>query len=119
MAHKINETLLATCIVKPAVIQNNDLIQWVQDNGNNAQWLLAHTLEGIVWGRREESNATWLIPEMVSSFRQPTLRQKKPQQLKKLQQLWLFGENGEIYLWWDGGMWQQREIIEGHVEFKP
>lgn len=75
-------------------VSNSDVAGSLQTPGT-AQWLLAHTYTGVVWGRAE--NGRWLLsPNNL--------------QTETVLQLRLFSENGETFFWRDESGWWQRTI---------
>lgn len=91
--------LLKTDITAP----NNDLKAWVVKKAEELalQWMLAHADDGVIWGRVE--NGELLTSHDVFGTQvSPKLR------FTTLQQLRLFGPEGELLLWQGIQGWQAR-----------
>ncbi len=77
---------------------------WLKKQGSPYRWLLAHTFDGVIWGRWENDN--WLLSSgLIKSS--PQLNQAE------LLELRLFGETGEAYVWRDGADLYWRTIADG------
>ena len=79
-----------------------DLRTWLvaQAQEHELVWLLAHADDGINWGMVQDSKLT-VSGDLYPSYA-PLLR------VETLQQVRLFGERGELYLWQADGVWQGR-----------
>lgn len=76
--------------------------KWLEMQGNPYQWLLAHTYDGVVWGRWDDGwqLSSGLIdnsPELTAAM---------------LLELRLFGPDGELYIWRDGPDLRARAIVD-------
>lgn len=80
-----------------------DLRGWLSEQMEEAA-LLAHTDDGLVWGRVQDGKVRIVHDVFPDVF--PLLREET------LWQLWLFGPDTELYLWRDGDRWQRRLITE-------
>ena len=68
-------------------------------------YLLAHTLDGAVWGKVENSVlklSSEVFPELSPTLTNDILLEAR-----------LFGEKGEVFIWHNGNEWTLREIVEG------
>lgn len=76
-------------------VLNGSSSSWLQSD--KAQWLLAHCDDGVVWGF-QNSQELWQLSSNVSfpSVKQPV---SPALQEETLQQLRLFGEEGELLVW--------------------
>ncbi|WP_129675900.1 CRISPR-associated protein Csx19 [Candidatus Chloroploca sp. Khr17] len=59
----------------------------------SARWLLAHSLDGITWGRYERTTQTWLLGHTIAPEISP------PLQRQMLLELRIFGAAGEVLIW--------------------
>lgn len=85
-------------------LTNFEVEDWLAGQTDRYQWLLAHTTEGVVWGRRQGTN--WqLSSDLIPS--------SPPLDTKALLELRLFDEMGEVYLWRDGDNFYGRWIKDG------
>lgn len=80
-----------------------DVLTWLLAQTKCFTWLLAHTEQGVIWGKSEANK--WV-----------TRTQIRPQYLLQVR---LFCKNGELYAWRNGdGAWQAREILDDETD-KP
>lgn len=78
-------------------------------DGTGLRWLLAHCDDGVVWGRRDQGEASWLLSSAVAPALSPRIRRES------LQQLRLFGEHAEVLLWrTEGGLRGRRLSDSAH-----
>ena len=77
---------------------------WLAKQGSPYRWLLAHTFDGVIWGRLDASS--W----QLSSGLIPGSPQLNHDELLELR---LFGETGECYVWRDGANLYCRTIMDG------
>jgi len=72
------------------------LLAWVCDGAAPVdvagRWLLAHCDDGVVWGIRGDDDR-WTLSGQVFPSESPTLTKKSVQQLR------VFGEDGELLVW--------------------
>jgi CRISPR-associated protein (TIGR03984 family) len=96
---------------------NDALWIWLEEQANKdnrtLMYLLAHAEDGVIWGRFDEGKLTtaetiFCKPDFKVDF--PTLR------LPTLQQCRVFGQNGEVFLWWSGEKWRSRFIGNPEVD---
>ncbi|MEZ4644804.1 MAG: CRISPR-associated protein Csx19 [Chloroflexota bacterium] len=81
------------------------MADWLSKQGSPFRWMLAHTFDGVIWGRLEASN--WVLSSgMIPGS--PQLNQAA------LLELRLFGEKGEAYVWRDGADLYYRTILDGN-----
>jgi CRISPR-associated protein (TIGR03984 family) len=83
-------------------------VDWLHNNASGYQYLLAHAHDGVIWGKVTEEGGISTAHHAVSTD-YPPLRKET------LQQARLFGEQGELYLWWNGTEWHSRQISD-HAE---
>lgn len=84
------------------------LLSWLSEKMKSHQltWLLAHAYDGIIWGKMKEDGQLALSHDAFSNV-SPPLR------LITLQQVRLFGEQAELFLWQDGnGAWRMRLVSD-------
>lgn len=95
-------------------LTNFETKTWLAGQTDGYQWLLAHTTEGVVWGRRE-GTAWHLSSGLIPS--------SPPLDTNALLELRLFDETSEVYLWRDGahfcGRWIKDDVTvsDGTHEF--
>ena len=80
------------------------ITDWLQKQTQSYEWLLAHTYDGVIWGRLDGTD--W----QLSSSLNPNAAQLTNDTLLELR---LFGESGECYLWRDGTTFNVRTISDG------
>jgi CRISPR-associated protein (TIGR03984 family) len=87
----------------------DDLSGWLvaQAQAYNLPWLLAHADDGVNWGRIAQGKLT--ISHDYYAQYAPCLR------AETLQQVRLFGEAGELYLWQMDGQWRGR-FLAGNAD---
>jgi len=87
-----------------------DLHTWLEEQAavHNLRWLLAHADDGVIWGEIR-GNKLYLSSVLVP----PLLR------LETLQQMRVFGNEGELLLWRSDHAWQIRMIIAGEGQMTP
>jgi len=81
-----------------------DLLEWLRKQSDDLEYLLAHTHSGIIWGRQDETG--WVLSSDVLED-QPAL------EAASLQQLRLFNQNKEIFVWQDDTGLNGRQITDG------
>lgn len=83
------------------------LQDWLRQQAKVESWLLAHAIDGVIWGRVNESHL--VTSHEVAATVSPPLR------LETLQQLRLFNPAYEVRLWRDQttDQWWTRKIEEG------
>lgn len=91
--------------IKDQAITLTDLDDWLSAQ-TDYQWLLAHAYDGVIWGWYNQAESQWELSSSVVK-NSPQLR------LGWLQELRLFGPQGECYLWSQNNQWQQRTITDG------
>ncbi|MHA1423860.1 MAG: type III-D CRISPR-associated protein Csx19 [Candidatus Thorarchaeota archaeon] len=69
---------------------------------NSTKWLLVHQDDGVVWGLRE--NDGWKLSSKVFPNVSPTLS------LARIQQLRVFGDNEELFVWLDSDQLKGRLV---------
>lgn len=82
----------------------SDLTAWLKAQSPDLNWLLAHTYDGVVWGRRDEED--WHLSSDL-------IDESPPLEREVLEQLRLFGENGELFVWRDDAGLHGRQITDG------
>lgn len=91
----------------PVDASSNDvLIKWLADQAQKSrlEWLLAHSDEGVIWGRMVNGDLR------LSS--KPFPRISPELDIKTLQQVRLFGSKAELLAWRSSGGWQARLLAE-------
>lgn len=88
------------------------LFAWICEGASpidvKGQWLLAHCDEGVVWGRRDGDR--WTLSGSAFPRASPPLLQHGVQQLR------VFGEEGELLVWRHDGALRARWLTDGsHV----
>lgn len=96
---------IETCadIVELLDVPNAGLQAWLQEqvNANNSfRYLLAHALDGVIWGRVDKDGTLHIAQ---SEYTPPFLDDT-------VQTVRLFGESAEIYVWRSGSGWNGRVI---------
>jgi CRISPR-associated protein (TIGR03984 family) len=109
MERKISECenlLISWCVLPQAV---KDLQAWLTDQAkeHNLYWLLAHTDNGLIWGKLRDDQL------QLSSDAFPDQSARVTLDWITLQQCRLFGEPGELFLWKTGQRWQARLYLDG------
>jgi CRISPR-associated protein (TIGR03984 family) len=83
---------------------SEDLPGWLKNNSTGCDYLLAHTLQGVIWGR--------LISGTLTTSHD-ALRNYSPQlQPETLQQCFIFGAHTEVLLWQNDGGWCARTMTD-------
>ena len=85
-----------------------DPISWFNEHTQPDDLMLAHALDGVIWGRQDTSG-NWDYPPTS-----PELR------LETLQQIRVFNLNRELYAWKTHNTWYFRIIKDGigDIEYK-
>jgi len=80
---------------------NEDIKKWLENEAkmHGFRWLLAHALDGIIWGEEREDGL-----HLSNILFGPNLR------VDTLQMARLFGEKGELLIWRDDNGWQTRML---------
>lgn len=78
---------------------NNEDVQAYLDDLEGNYYLLAHAIDGVIWGKVENGN--WIMTTVEPSCR-----------LETLQELRLFNKHEEIYIWRTGREWRCRRIAD-------
>ncbi|MCL5999094.1 MAG: CRISPR-associated protein Csx19 [Chloroflexi bacterium] len=82
---------------------NADIVVWLKGHCGDYTWLLAHTEQGVVWGKVVDGSLITsheAAPEVSPELRAETLWQAR-----------LFGETAELLVWKNGnGQWLTRMI---------
>lgn len=102
-------------VVEPIAVGDiDDIRAWLQTQANRhrLQWLLAHADDGVIWGRIAE-NGQLITADNVAPEVSPPLRSET------LQQMRLFGEDGELLLWRDGDNEWHARLIRQPVDGEP
>ncbi|OAT86779.1 CRISPR-associated protein [Desulfotomaculum copahuensis] len=99
------------CLPVPAGLEN-DIKDWFcrQSRLYGLRWFLAHADDGVIWGESREAGLALSgdsFPEVSPPLRAVTLQQAR-----------LFGKEGELFLWQDGGDRRARLIRDGVGEEK-
>jgi CRISPR-associated protein (TIGR03984 family) len=83
---------------------NEDMKKWLENEAkiHGFRWLLAHALDGIIWGEERE-DGLYLSNILFG----PKLR------IDTLQMARLFGETGELLIWKGDNGWQARILKDG------
>jgi len=82
--------------------EGKDIVSVIADSGSDHSYLLAHDLDGIIWGKW--SNDRLILPDQYSpSFQSDTLYQAR-----------VFNSTSEYFWWKASDGWHQRRIIEGN-----
>ena len=94
-------------LVKLETLEDFQPKQWLEQNARrDMAYVLAHTDEGVLWGRIENGQLHWAgdaFPELSLTF-----------QLATLQQVRLFGPAGEVFIWrTPTGQFQARRLEDG------
>jgi len=107
----MSDTLWTNVTVSAEFAQNPE--QWAAEQmGEGMPWLLVHADDGVIWGRRQVNGTLALsgrifadktrYPALTVELRAPTV-----------QQLRIFGPEGEIFVWRTDGGFQARSISDG------
>ncbi|MGC8794096.1 MAG: type III-D CRISPR-associated protein Csx19 [Bryobacteraceae bacterium] len=79
------------------------LLKWLRGEGSapertpeDLRWALAHSDDGVTWGRYERDRSRWLLSSQAAPRLSPSVRRDW------LQQLRLFGPSAEVLMWRDG-----------------
>lgn len=85
-----------------------DTRNWLQAMAqkHNFRWLLAHADDGVIWGRLDDR---LLLSSDVDPQVSPLLH------ATTLQQVRLFDENGELFIWKDDLGWHSRLWMDGDI----
>lgn len=85
---------------------DSQLVQWLESQAAeyHLDYLLAHADDGVIWGRFDQGELTIADQISFSNVELPALRQMT------LQQCWVFGQAGEVFLWPEGETWRSRHI---------
>lgn len=89
------------------------LYDWLSQFATEGDILLAHAVDGVIWGRISNGQLQPLTSHHIDPKISPELR------VETLQQLRLFNAERELYLWRDGDGWQARHANEFHDENDP
>lgn len=91
--------------IKTAVISSYlsdfDVTTWLPSQKAPYKWLLAHTYQGVIWGRRDPDG--WQLSSRL-------IPNSPPLETHTLLELRLFAETAELYIWRDGTTFRQRII---------
>lgn len=81
--------------------QHSNLLAWLQTQAKtyNCQWLLAHSLDCVIWGKFEQSELLLGCDPAKLNF-------------ATLQQCRIFGPAAEVSLWHNGSNWQATVITD-------
>ncbi|GAA5530187.1 CRISPR-associated protein Csx19 [Herpetosiphon gulosus] len=82
-----------------SIDQHSNLIEWLKTQAEryNCQWLLAHSLDCVIWGKFEQSKLLLGCDSAKLNF-------------ETLQQCRIFGLAAEVSLWHNGSNWQATVI---------
>lgn len=88
-------------LVVPLVVPSTGIHQWLEQEANaqSLPYLLAHTLDGVIWGKLHEGKLQLGQSAYTPPFADDMLQEAR-----------LFGSAGEIYIWRSGGAWHGRFI---------
>lgn len=88
---------------------NDDPTSWLvkQAQEHGLRYLLAHTDEGVIWGRVDDDKL--LTSHEVIPKYSPKLRAITVQQCR------LFSQQGELLLWNDEGEWRARLVTDSNI----
>lgn len=94
---------LGTIEVPPSF--ESDVKGWIEAQAEQygLRWFLAHALDGIIWGEVRD-NELCISPLFSADLRASTLRVAR-----------LFGEPGELQIWWNYGEWKARIVEDGKI----
>lgn len=83
---------------------NEDMKKWLENEAkiHGFSWLLAHALDGIIWGEEREDGL-----HLSNNLFGPNLR------IGTLQTARLFGEKGELLIWKGDNAWHARILKDG------
>ncbi|CAN5550860.1 CRISPR-associated protein Csx19 [soil metagenome] len=85
-----------------------DVKEWLMQHAMDATWLLAHTEQGMIWGKMADGKLTTsrdAFPQLGVSLTPFSLQSCR-----------LFGKNSELLLWREDTAWHVRRITEGKNE---
>ncbi len=82
-----------------------DFEEWLSSYASSGDYLLAHALDGVIWGRF--TNERLVTSHELASDISPPLR------LETLQQLRLFNEHSELLLWGEDNVFRARRMTDG------
>ncbi|MCL4256792.1 MAG: TIGR03984 family CRISPR-associated protein [Anaerolineae bacterium] len=88
-----------TCKIKPLPIEDEITLEaWLEKHAQPDDILLAHALDGVIWGKIDNGKLT-LQP--IATLNPDTL-----------QELRLFNHEREIHVWRTGDTWHARQIVD-------
>lgn len=88
------------------ILNTATLYNWLSHYAADDDMLLAHAIDGVIWGRVSNGQPQPLTSHHIDHKISPELR------VETLQQLRLFNAERELYLWRDGDGWQARYANE-------
>lgn len=90
-----------TDLVVPLPVPSTGFQQWLEQEAkaHSLPCLLAHTLDGVIWGKLHEGVLQLGQSAYTPPFADDTLQEAR-----------LFGNTGEIYIWRSGNAWHGRFI---------
>ena len=101
---KVKIQQIKTTVTLPDKPQPNfEVDTWLETKGEPYQWLLAHTYDGVIWGRRDGKN--WQLSSNL-------IPNSPPLTIGSLLELRLFCPSAESYVWRNGTDFLAREIID-------
>lgn len=114
----------------PAVCQNDlptegasaDVKKWLEgqikdDQKQKTWWLLAHTEQGVVWGRAD--NGGLITANDAAEKYEAAQSACPPLRTALVQQARLFCDSAEVLVWRDGDLWQARLIRDAEKDDAP
>ncbi|MCP4419886.1 MAG: TIGR03984 family CRISPR-associated protein [Chloroflexi bacterium] len=100
MDWKVKINRIDTAVTAVAITMPFD--KWLETQGKPYKWLLAHTYDGVVWGRWADG---WQLSSgLIDSSPELTA--------DMLLELRLFGPDSELYVWRDGPDLRARTIVD-------
>lgn len=82
-----------------------NIIVWLEEQAQDGDYLLAHALDGVIWGKREGDK--FIISHDIDAEISPSLT------ANTLQQARIFNKDRELFIWRDHDRWLAREIADG------
>jgi CRISPR-associated protein (TIGR03984 family) len=99
---------------------DNALFNWLSEKmkRHHLTWLLAHAYDGVIWGKmRQLSTSSECQDKQLALSHEPFPEVSPPLRLIAVQQVRLFGEQAELFLWRDGdGAWRMRLVSDTEAE---
>lgn len=107
----MSDPLWTAVTIGPDFLQ--DAPQWTAAHMSEGMpWLLVHADDGVIWGCRQADGSLTMSGQLFSDkVRYPALTVEL--RATTVQQLRIFGPEGEIFFWRTDGGFQGRSIVDG------